>query len=134
MFVNLYMNSLSPEESSNKLILDFLNKCEIKCADLDSLVGIIIPREQLLNIVLYDKVKCDIPKLKGHLHSSVYTSVQKNAEKNQRWPLLNLVRQLLRRYHYELKPKRVSDGYTKDGQKKYKRFFEIHKVNNLKPE
>jgi len=115
------------EETHDKLILNFLNNCEIKCADLDSIVGIIIPREQLLNITLYDKVKCDIPKLKSILHSSVYTSVQKNAADNQRWPLLNLVRQLLRRYQYDLKPKRVCNGYTKEGQKKYKRFFEIQK-------
>lgn len=129
------MDGLNNEESSsNMLILDFLNKCEIKCSDLDNIVGIIIPREQLLNMTLYDKIKEDIPKLKAQLHSSIYTSVQKNAEKNQRWPLLNLVRQLLRRYQYDLKPKRVCDGYTKDGQKKYKRFFEIHKINNLKVE
>ncbi len=114
------------ESEHDKIILDFLNKCDIKGTDLKSLVGIIIPREQLLNISLYEKIKCEIPKLKTILHSSVYTAVQKNAETNQRWPLLNLVRQLLRRYQYDLKPKRICDGYTKDGQKKYKRFFEIH--------
>ena len=79
------MDGLKNEESSsNMLILDFLNKCEIKCSDLDNIVGIIIPREQLLNMTLYDKIKEDIPKLKAQLHSSIYTSVQKNAEKNQR--------------------------------------------------
>jgi hypothetical protein len=119
------------EETPDKLIINFLNNCEIKCTDLDSIIGIIIPREQLLSIPLYDKVKNDIPKLKPILHSSVYTSVQKNAEKNQKWPLLNLIRQLLRRYQYDLKPKRVCDGYTKDGQKKYKRFFEIHKTKPI---
>jgi hypothetical protein len=128
------MDGLKTEEHSSMLILDFLNKCEIKCTDLDSIVGIIIPREQLLNSVLYDKVRGDIPKLKGQLRSSIYTSVQKNAEKNQKWPLLNLVRQLLRSYQYDLKPKRVCDGYTKDGLKKYKRFFEIHKVNSSNTE
>ena len=129
MFVNLYMDCSVTEETSDKLILNFLNNCEIKCTDLDSIVGLIIPREQLLNVTLYNKVKDDIPKLKSILHSSVYTAVQKNAAENQRWPLLNLVRQLLRRYQYDLKPKRVCDGYTKDGQKKYKRFFEIQKGN-----
>ena len=48
------MDCSAIEETPDKLILDFLNKCEIKCNDLDSIVGIIIPREQLLNISLYD--------------------------------------------------------------------------------
>ena len=120
------------KQDHDKIILDFLNNCEIKGDTLENLVGIIIAREQLLNLILYEKIKCEIPKLKTILHSSVYTSVQKNAETNQRWPLLNLVRQILRRYQYELKPKRVCDGYTKDGQKKYKRFFEIHKTHITK--
>ena len=46
----------------------------------------------------------------------------------QRWPLINLIRQILRKYNYQLVPKRVCDGYTKDGIKKYKRFFEVKKI------
>mgnify|MGYP001478297385 CR=1 FL=1 len=34
-------------------------------------------------------------------------------------------RQVLLSSGYNLKPKRLSDGYTKDGKKKYKRFFLI---------
>jgi len=59
------------------------------------------------------------------LSSSVYTSMQKDADKHQKWPLINLIRQILRKYNYQFLPKRVCDGYTKDGIKKYKRFFEV---------
>ena len=45
------------------------------------------------------------------------TSLQTNAPKKQKWPLLNLVRQVLRYCHYKMTPKRVSAGYTKDGKK-----------------
>ena len=79
---------------------------------------------------LYNNIKIDISDFKSILNSSVYTSMQKNAEQNQRWPLLNLIRQLLRRYDYDLIPKRQADGYTKDGKKKYKRSFEIKKKEN----
>lgn len=109
------------------LIVNFFNKCNIICNDVNNLDGTIIYRDTLLNPNLYDKIKQDIPSLKNILNSSTYTSVQKNAENNQRWPLINLVRQILKRYNYELKPKRLADGYTKDGQKKYKRLFEIKK-------
>jgi hypothetical protein len=54
------------------------------------------------------------------------TSLQSTAGKEQSWPLLNLVRQILNVYKYNMKPIRKSDGYTKDGVKKYKRFFEIY--------
>lgn len=55
-------------------------------------------------------------------------------KKKQRWPLLNLVRQLLKVNMYEMKPIRKSDGYTKDGKKKYVRFFLIQKINNANSE
>ena len=53
------------------------------------------------------------------------TSLHKNANKNQRWPLLNLVRQILNTYCYKMEPIRKSDGYTLEGVKKYKRYFKI---------
>ena len=110
-----------------EIIIYFLNICNIKCSNLDEINGIIIPREILLSDEIYDKMKKDIPKIKHILSSSTYTAVQKNADKSQRWPLINLIRQILRKYDYKLEPKRVCDGYTKDGIKKYKRFFEIKK-------
>ena len=108
-----------------KTALFFLNTCGITSSSMDGINGIIIPREKLLNLDLYDKVKADIPKLKPLLSSSTFTAVQKNASIIQKWPLINLIRQILRKYNYELVPKRISDGYTKDGIKKYKRLFEI---------
>lgn len=113
-----------------KIALFFLNACNIPCSSINDINGIIIPREQLLNLDLYDKVKADIPKLKSLLSSSTFTAVQKNASITQKWPLINLIRQILRKYNYELVPKRISDGYTKDGIKKYKRLFEIKIINN----
>ena len=110
---------------NEKIIIYILNTCGILSNNLKELNGIIIPREILLNDSIYDKVKKDIPKLKSILSSTVYTSMQKDADKHQKWPLINLIRQILRKYNYQLVPKRVCDGYTKDGIKKYKRFFQV---------
>jgi hypothetical protein len=55
------------------------------------------------------------------------TSLQQNADKVQRWPLLNIVRQILSRYNFKMVPVRKSDGYTLDGVKKYKRFFQLER-------
>jgi len=88
----------------------------------------LLPREQLLNNSKYEEIKILIPELKKHYTASFMTSLQKNAEINQRWPLINLIRQLLNALRYKMIPIRKSDGYTVDGVKKYKRFFQITKI------
>ncbi len=106
-------------------IKTFLNKCKIVMNTYDDLDGMLIPREIFLDKTNYINVKEDIAILKQIFASSSLTALQSTAEDNQKWPLLNLIRQILRKYNYELIPKRICDGYTKDGIKKYKRFFEI---------
>ena len=91
----------------------------------EPLHGQLIPREILLNNSLYADIKKRIPELKKSFSSSAMTSLQESAESNQRWPLLNLVRQILHGYKYIMTPIRKSDGYTPEGVKKYKRFFQI---------
>jgi hypothetical protein len=90
----------------------------------------LIPREILLSDDKYNEIKPFINNLKKNYSSSFMTSLQKNAEKSQKWPLLNLTRQLLCVYGYKMEPKRVSDGYTLEGIKKYKRYFIINKKIN----
>jgi hypothetical protein len=97
----------------------------IKITDNQTLHGMLIPREQLIDDIMYEKIKINIPKLKQFFSSSYMTALQSNADKQQRWPLLNLVRQLLCAFNYKLIPKRICDGYTSDGKKKYKRMFVI---------
>jgi hypothetical protein len=97
--------------------------------NFDELNGLTIPRETLLSDNKYDEIKYLIPDLKKNYSSSFMTSLQKNADKSQKWPLLNLIRQILHVYGYKMEPIRKSDGYTLEGVKKYKRFFLIHKKN-----
>lgn len=89
------------------------------------LEGFLIPRENLLDESKYNHVNHIIPELKKNFSSSLMTSLQKNAKNNQKWPLLNLVRQILNIHHLKMVPVRKSDGYTPDGTKKFKRFFRI---------
>jgi len=88
----------------------------------------LIPREVLLSNNKYDEIKGYIPTLKTKYSSSFLTSLQKNANESQKWPLLNLTRQILNIYGYKMQPIRKSDGYTLDGIKKYKRYFSINKI------
>ena len=107
----------------------FLMKCKMVITNFDDLNGMLVPREFFLDKTVYDSVKEDISVLKQVFTSSALTSLQSNAEANQKWPLLNLVRQILRSCHYKMTPKRVSAGYTKEGKKIYKRMFIIEKLS-----
>ena len=107
----------------------FLMKCKMVVTHFDDLDGMLVPREIFLDKTVYDSVKEDISVLKQVFTSSALTSLQSNAEENQKWPLLNLVRQILRSCHYKMTPKRVSAGYTKEGKKIYKRMFIIEKLS-----
>lgn len=111
----------------DKQVIKFLKKCKIQFDVVDQLDGQLIPRDILLSKDTYNEVKEDIVELKKKFSSSSLTSLQKTAESGQKWPLLNLVRQVLKTCNYQMKPVRRSDGYKKDGKKKYKRFFLIGK-------
>jgi hypothetical protein len=113
----------------NDIAKKILNESGINFNTEEEINGILIPREILLDFTIYEKIKDKIPDLKKVFSSSSLTSLQKNANMNQKWPLLNLVRQILAVYNYHLMPIRKSDGYTLDGVKKFKRYFRINKVN-----
>ena len=102
----------------------------IEFNDISELNGLSILRDQLLSDNKYDEVKQFLPELKKTYSSSLMTSLQKNADKSQKWPLLNLVRQILNTHGYNMEPIRKSDGYTLEGVKKYKRYFLIKKKSN----
>ena len=114
-------------DENSKFILKIIG---LEFNDLSDLNGLVILREQLLCDTKYDEIKVLLPELKKKYSSSFMTSLQKNADLLQKWPLLNFVRQILNTYGYKMEPIRKADGYTLDGVKKYKRYFKIIYKNN----
>ena len=110
------------------ILESFLKVCNIECSTFQQLNGLQIPRETLLNDNVYESAKKFIPEFKKKFSSSYLTSLQSGAEKTQKWPMLNLFRQILKSYNYNLKPKRLSNGYSKTGKKLYRRIFLVEKV------
>ncbi len=88
-------------------------------------------RDKLLDTNIYEKIKPEIQGLKKTFCSSRLTCLQDTAETNQKWPLLNLVRQILKANDYKMEPIRKSNGYSKDGKKLYKRYFAIRKLKSV---
>tara|TARA_Y100001936_G_scaffold50570_1_gene49117 strand:+ start:304 stop:690 length:387 start_codon:yes stop_codon:yes gene_type:complete len=113
---------------NNEIVKEFLNKCSIVFDDFAQLDGMLVPRDILISTKKYEEIKEDINKMKKLYSSGSLTALQKNAEASQKWPLLNLVRQILKSNNYKMDPIRKSNGYTKEGKKKYLRFFVIKKL------
>jgi len=113
---------------NEQIIKDFLNKCSIVFDDFSQIDGMLIPRDLLLSNEKYQSVREDIEKMKKLYSSGSLTALQKNAEASQKWPLLNLVRQILKSNNFKMDPIRKSNGYTKEGKKKYLRFFAIKQI------
>ena len=112
--------------------MDNITREILKSVDIDPdmLDGVLIPRDTLISQSLYEKIQEKIPELKRRFSSSYMTSLHKKAGQQQKWPLLNLIRQILHTYKYEMKPIRKSDGYTPQGVKKYKRYFLVSRITS----
>ena len=70
-----------------------------------------------------------IPDLKEQYKSAYLTCLHDNSIYKQKYPVINLLRQILKCNHLILKPKIVSNGYEKiTGKKKVMRMFTIEKA------
>jgi hypothetical protein len=89
--------------------------------------GAMIPRDMLLDPAKYEKLKPHISILKKIFSSKTMTSMHSCAERTQKWPCLNLVRQVLKRMGYDIRPQRICAGRDEMGKKLFDRFFVLHK-------
>jgi len=110
------------DDISKKILKDALN------IESEQLNDSLIPREVLLDDNKYEEIKPLILELKKNMNSTFLTALHDDADEKQRWPLLNLIRQILHVYKYKMTPIRKSDGYTVDKKKKFRRFFFIQHV------
>lgn len=118
-------------------VIHILEKCKILQTDSDisndekltMLPDILIPRSKLLDNGLYNDLQDEIEFLRNKCSSSYLTCLQKNALDKQKWPLLNLIRQLLLTIGFKMIPIRKSNGYDKKTKKKlYVRFFRLESM------
>ena len=118
----------------DKSIISFLNECGIKFSKIEEINEVLLERDPFLSKETYEKMKPKIPAMKQQFSSSSLTSLHKTAETKQKWPLLNLVRQILRVYRFKMVPVRKANGSDETGKKRYKRFFQIRREPPKKKE
>ena len=95
---------------------------------LDDLTNLTFPRETLLAKNNQQKLMELIPEMKEVYNSSYLTCLHDNSIFKQKYPGVNLVRQVLKCHHLALTPKIISNGYEKTtGKKRVSRIFKIEK-------
>ena len=122
--------SINIKNKYNEEIKNFLKKCSIHYNNIEDLEGLLICRDVLLHDQTYLNVQDYIPMIKKYFSSSSMTCLQETAYISQKWPLLNLVRQILKANNFVMTPIRKSAGYDKDKKKIFKRYFKIEKMKS----
>ena len=79
---------------------------------------IIIEQEQLKQREIILKFRELIPKLKKYYNSEMLNCLHKNSLSKQKFPAVNMLRQILKCNNYKLKPFIVCNGYDKSNGKK----------------
>jgi len=118
----------SQEETQQNVSKKILEELGI---DIEKIENHEIDRDFFLDMHKYDGIQKYIVSLKKEFSSSFLTSLQENARIKQKFPLLNLVRQILNVYGYKMEPQRKCDGYTVYKKKKFKRYFLIVKEETI---
>lgn len=114
----------------HKQFISFLKQVGIINNDLSELDSTLIERDMLIlkDIDNFKDIINDIKQIYT-VNSTSIPSLKKSAKHKQKWPVLNLTRQILKVINYNMEPIRKSNGYTLDGKKLYKRFFIIKRIN-----
>ena len=115
-------------ENTMPSLLSFLHGIGLVSADCTDVDGLVVDRGLLIEPQRYEMARGYLPKLRAVFSSSYLTSLQEKAPADQKWPLINLVRQVLKHCGYKLHPKRVCNGYNKSGKKSFKRVFIVQKL------
>ena len=114
-----------------ELLLKLLKIIHIDVEDKELLKGYTFERNILLKQEVIDKYYDMIKNLKKQYTSDMLTCLHMNSINKQKFPGINMLRQILKSNGFKLKPKVVSMGYAGD-IKMVKRFFVITPIEMKK--
>lgn len=103
--------------TKRETILKILNIIDKKFENQD-IENIIISQDKLKQPEIIEELRKIIPELKQHYNSNMLNCLHKNSLSKQKFPAINLVRQILKCNNYKLTPFIVSNGYDKTTGKK----------------
>jgi len=112
-------------------IFKLLSLINIECESIDELItnNTTIDQEILRCSKVVEEYYKMIPDLKKHYNSEMLNCLHQNSLKKQKFPAVNMLRQVLKCNKYKLKPFIICNGYDKSsGKKNIQRYYIIEKI------
>ena len=117
------------DNSKFELIKDIFNIIEKPVTCEEDLVNMTLNQIYLRNDKFKEKIITIIPKLKKKYKSHKLTCLHNNSLDKQKFPTINMIRQILKCNNFKLQPYIVCNGYEKNTNNKIlERFFSINKI------
>lgn len=114
---------------SFKILFELFQLININISNKDELINLSIDRSILTEPLVNQQVLVFREKMKGLFHSSYLTCLHNNSELKQKYPAINMLRQILKCLGYKLQPHIINLGYNKlTGKKIIKRTFTINLI------
>jgi len=113
-----------------KLLVELFDAIDIKIKTREDLHTIILRQDTLKDRNLIEELYRKAPNLKSFYNSSKLTCLHKNSLDKQKFPAVNMYRQLLKCNNLKMEPYVVSKGYNKySGKKIVERFYRIKELS-----
>ena len=123
------------EKLKQELLVKLLNLMNIKCDTIEEALGTIIEQNELKYFELDKKCFQYVEELKKFYKSNMLNCLHKNSLSKQRFPAVNMLRQILKCNDIKLRPFNVCQGYNKStGNKIVKRFYKIMTMKDYNEE
>lgn len=117
-------NKTENSEQKLELLRSLLKVINIEMTDRETLNGTSFERDILLTEDVIHKYYSMIKKLKTTYTSDILTCLHVNSVLKQKFPAINMLRQILKCNHFKLKPVVITLGYS-GNIKLVKRYFKI---------
>lgn len=125
----------SSEQLKQELLVKLLNLMKIECNNIKEALGTIIEQSQIKNFELDKTCFGYVEELKKFYKSNMLNCLHKNSLSKQKYPAVNMLRQILKCNNIKLKPFNVCNGYNKStGNKIVKRFYKIMTMEDYQKE
>jgi hypothetical protein len=114
------------------LLKDIFSALEIKVDERTDISNIILRQDTLKSNTLITDLNNKVPNLKSYYNSSKLTCLHKNSLDKQKFPAVNMFRQILKCNSFKMEPYVISKGYDKfSGKKLVERYYRIRDIFSL---
>jgi len=117
---------IEEDPSPYNILSRLLHPLHVAFSSLTDLEGIVIDRDDLLQVSLIQYYYSLIPFIKQHYYSDMLSCLHQNSLQKQRFPAICMLRQMCKLNGIRMVPKVISMGYEKStGKKIVKRLFTL---------